>query len=59
MSLKKTNRVSESCLDLLAIELINYYSQQSITPPQAAIDAIGMPFYVFAVSSLHTADAKG
>lgn len=28
-------------MDLLAIELINYYSEQSITPPQAAIDAIG------------------
>lgn len=41
MSHKKGRQCADSCLDLLAIELINYYARQSITPPQAAIDAIG------------------
>jgi hypothetical protein len=42
MSLGKGRKCAETCLDLLNIELVNYYSEQKITPPQAAIDAIGM-----------------
>lgn len=41
MSLGKGRKCAETCLDLLNIELVNYYSEQKITPPQAAIDAIG------------------
>lgn len=41
MSLGKGRQCAESCLDLLSIEIINYYSRQTVTPPQAAIDAIG------------------
>ena len=41
MSLAKSRKCAETCLDLLQIELVNYYSEQHITPPQAAIDAIG------------------
>lgn len=41
MSLGKSRQCAESCLDLFATEIVRYYAQQKITPPQAAIDAIG------------------
>lgn len=46
MSLGKGRKCAETCLDLLNIEIVNYYSGQKITPPQAAIDAIGMVHWV-------------
>lgn len=52
MSLAKSRKCAETCLDLLQIELVNYYSGQHITPPQAAIDAIGELPLDFSSSSL-------
>lgn len=49
MSLGKGRKCAETCLDLLNIEIVNYYSGQKITPPQAAIDAIGMFHWVSGV----------
>jgi len=56
MSLGKGRKCAETCLDLLQIELVNYYSEQKITPPQAAIDAIGEAFNLLGLPpSLETA----
>ena len=41
MALSKGRKCSETCLDLLAIEIVQYYAKQDASPPAAAIDAIG------------------
>ena len=41
MSLVKGRQCSESCLELLALELVRAYGRQSRVPPAAAVDAIG------------------
>lgn len=41
MSLGKSRQCAGSCLEYLALEIVHYYAQQRIVPPQAAIDAIG------------------
>lgn len=37
----KGRRCSETCLDLLAIQLVRYYHQQNLAPAAASIEAIG------------------
>lgn len=37
----KGRRCSETCLDLLAIQLVLYYQKQSLAPAAASIEAIG------------------
>ncbi|DBA91675.1 TPA: hypothetical protein ACH3X1_003275 [Trebouxia sp. C0004] len=37
----KGRRCSESCLDLLAIQLVRYYQKQNLAPAAASIEAIG------------------
>lgn len=44
MALAKSRQCSESCIELLAIELVHQYAQQNRVPAAAAIDAIGMLF---------------
>ncbi len=43
MSLVKGRQCSESCLELLSLELVRAYGRQSRVPPAAAVDAIGAP----------------
>ena len=40
-STAKGRRCSETCLDLLAIQLVRYYQKQSLAPAAASIEAIG------------------
>ena len=37
----KARRCSETCLDLLAIQLVRYYQKQKLAPAAASIEAIG------------------
>ena len=37
----KGRRCSESCLDLLAIQLVRYYQKQNLAPAAASVEAIG------------------
>lgn len=37
----KGRRCSETCLDLLAIQLVRYYQKQNLAPAAASIEAIG------------------
>lgn len=37
----KGRRCSETCLDLLAIQLVRYYQKQKLAPAAASIEAIG------------------
>lgn len=37
----KGRRCSETCLDLLAIEVVRYYHKQNLAPAAASIEAIG------------------
>jgi hypothetical protein len=42
MALVKGRSCAESCLDLLAIEVVHfYYNRQSAVPPARSIDALG------------------
>ncbi len=41
MSLVKGRTCSESCMELLSLELVHYYARQSNIPAPAAIEAIG------------------
>jgi hypothetical protein len=37
-------------MELLALELVHYYSRQNKVPPSAAIEAIGEPMYLACTS---------
>ena len=58
-STAKGRRCSETCLDLLAIQLVRYYQKQSLAPAAASIEAIGMrsfrarPFLTSSQSQMH------
>ncbi|KAA6423100.1 MAG: hypothetical protein FRX49_07087, partial [Trebouxia sp. A1-2] len=39
----KGRRCSESCLDLLAIQLVRYYQKQNLAPAAASVEAIAQP----------------
>ena len=41
MALVKGRTCSESCMELLSLELVHYYARQSSIPAAAAIEAIG------------------
>ncbi|BDA43192.1 Trafficking protein particle complex subunit 6B [Coccomyxa sp. Obi] len=41
MSLVKGRTCSESCMELLSLELVHYYARQNNVPAPAAIEAIG------------------
>lgn len=42
MALVKGRTCAESCLDLLAIEVVRFYYNQDLVTPEVAIEAIGM-----------------
>lgn len=37
----KSRRCSDTCLDLLVIQLVRYYQKQQVAPAAATIEAIG------------------
>ncbi len=41
MSLVKGRTCTESCMELLSLELVHYYARQNNIPAAAAIEAIG------------------